>query len=113
MRKLLPIGALIFGLTVLGWVYIARQPSTRGPAHIKDGPVLACRDKDDLRRVVGQGDKAAMNNATAELLNAHKCVMLVDGEQVLIQAVKSFSGETAVRRPGDAVAYWTISGHVQ
>ncbi len=113
MRKLLPIGALIFGLTVLGWLYIALQPSTQGPAHIKDGPVLACMDKDHLRRVVAQGDKAAMNNATAELLNAHKCVMLVDREQVFIQAVKLFSGETAVRRSGDPGSYWTISGHVQ
>ena len=97
----------------LRWHYIARQPSNQGPAHIKDGPVLACMDKDDLRRVVAQGNKAAMNNAMAELLNAHKCVMLVDRGQVFIQAVKLFSGETAVRRSGDTIAYWTISGHLQ
>jgi hypothetical protein len=70
-------------------------------------------DKDDLRRVVAQGNKAAMNNAMAELLNAHNCVMLVDRGQVFIQAVKLFSGETAVRRSGDTIAYWTISGHLQ
>ena len=49
MRKMLPIGALIFGLTVLGWLYIAGQPSSQGPAQIKDGPVLGCKDKDDIR----------------------------------------------------------------
>ena len=113
MRKMLPIGALIFGLIVLGWLYIAGQPSSQGPAHIKGGPVLGCKDKDDLRRVAGlQGDKAAMNNAMAELLNAHKCVMLGDGEKVFLEQVKWFSGETAVRRQGETVAYWTIAERV-
>jgi hypothetical protein len=40
MRKMLLIGALIFGLTVPGWLYIARQQSSHGAAQIKDGPVL-------------------------------------------------------------------------
>jgi hypothetical protein len=111
---MLPIGALIFGLTALGWLYIAHQPSNQGAAaHIKGGPVLGCKDKDDLRRVVGlQGNKAATNNAMAELLNAHKCVMLGDGENVLLEEVKWFAGETAVRRQGETVDYWTIAERV-
>ena len=113
VRKMLPIGALIFGLTALGWLYIAGQPSNQGAAHIEGGPVLGCKDKNDLRRVLGlQGNKAAINNATAELLNAHKCVMLGDGENVLLEEVKWFAGETAVRRQGETVAYWTIAERV-
>ena len=59
-----------------------------------------------------QGNKAAMNNAMAELLNAHSCVMLGDGENLLLEEVKWFAGETAVRRQGETVAYWTIAGRV-
>jgi hypothetical protein len=49
----------------------------------------------------------------AELLNAHSCVMLGDGENVLLEEVKWFAGETAVRRQGETVAYWTIAERVR
>ena len=91
------------------WLNNAMKPAdTQQTAHVIKGPVLACVDEDDLKRpehFYEQGDDQAGHKA------ATRCVMLQDREKVFIEHLISTSGlwHTAVRRPGDTVAYWTIT----
>jgi hypothetical protein len=76
--------------------------------------VLGCTDEADLKRVLHyfvQGDKAAATKAMTDLVDSHRCVMFEDKEKVFIEHA-DFSGETEVRRPGEAIMYWTISERV-
>ena len=49
--------------------------------------------------------------AMTELVDNHRCLMFEDKEKVFIEHT-GFSGEIAVRRPGEPDAYWTMSERV-